>query len=282
MELDKQAFAEGYRTHFKQAGIGDWLSKHFSVGGGGMRDSMYNDVADTANKHLGAGGGGLRDNMWNGATDTVGKFIGESSQKAMNHGLKDSVGQLSQHAGQNAVSGVVNGVKDGVGKVTGSIMDYGKGMMSDPMGTAQKNPWMTGGLLAAGAGAGYLGGKALGLWGGNNGNSAPSNGQGSNISSNGQSAPPPPMMQGAYTQGYTPMALNKAGNDLMSLPGLNALNPSLSVGHSMYNAFNPPNVEESNPVKRVIVNPEDERVAKLLQNPRMREYVTNLIKETHT
>lgn len=287
--IDREAFAEGYASAMsKQAFLGNML--------GSMNGALSGlaGLKNMAGKHLGAGGGGLRDNLWNSATDTTGKFMAESANKAMDNGMDKTLNQAGQTLGSGAVSGGVNEAGNQINKgmdwlgsktkdLMGQAKDFGTNLLNDPGKTIQENPWTSAGIGAAAVGAGYFGGKALGLWGGDNKqNGMSSNGQGpssNNMSSNGQS--PPPMMQSAYTQGYTPMALSKASMELPLPPMvMSRLNPALDLGSSIYNAVNSNTVEEPQQ-KEVIITPETDKVNKLMQNPKMRAYITSLVRDTN-
>lgn len=274
--IDRDSFAEGYASV---------MSKQALLGLPGM-----GGIKNLAGKHFGAGGGGMRDRLWNSATDTTGKFMAESTNKAMANGMDKTINQAGQQLGSGAVQGGVDGIgsqvnkgMDWLGKQTQGIKDFGTNLLNNPGKTIQENPWTSAGIGAGVLGAGYFGGKALGLWGGDSKqNNMSSNGQGpssNNMSSNGQS--PPPMMQSAYTQGFTPMALNKAGMDLPLPPMvMSRLNPALDLGSSIYNAVNSNTVEVPQQ-KEVIVTPETDKVNKLMQNPKMRAYITSLVRDTN-
>lgn len=279
--IDRDAFSEGYLSVLKEAGIGDSLWNN-TLGLFGKHG--------TGTQHLSAGGGGIRDSLWNSATDTAGKFMNESTSKAMNNGMDKTLNQAGQSLGAGAVSGGVNEAGNQINKgmdwlgskgneLMGQAKNFGTNLLNDPMKTIGDNPWTSAGLGAGVLGAGYFGGKALGLWG--NDNKPASNGQGpsnSNMSSNGQ---PPPMMQSAYTQGYTPMALQKASADFPVPPMLmERVNPALNLGSSIYSALNGPEESQVPEQKEILVTPENARVNKLLQNPKMKAYITSLIKDT--
>lgn len=265
--IDRDAFSQGYFAVLKEAGLGDWFSKHFA-----------------------SGGGGIRDNMWNSATDTAGQFMRDSTNKAMDKGMDKTINQAGQSLGSGAVSGGINEVGNQVNKgidwigsksneLMGQAKNFGNELLNNPMKTIGENPLTSASLGAGVLGAGYFGGKALGLWGSDN--KPASNGQGpsnSNMSSNGQ---PPPMMQNAYTQGYTPMALQKASSDFPIPPMLmERANPALNLGSSIYSALSGPEESQIPTQKEVLITPENNRVNKLLQNPRMKAYITSLIKDT--
>jgi hypothetical protein len=276
MLIDRESFSQGYYSQLKEAGIGDSIWNH-TLGVFGQHGAG----TELINKHTTAGTGGLRDKIWNSATDTAGKFMHESTNKAMAGGMDKTINQAGQQLGAGALNGAVDAGKqqltDGWNGIKKTFSDYGNGLMNNPMQTIKDNPWLSGGLAAGGLGLGYMGGKMLGLWGDDN---TPSNGQGNNnMPSNGQSIPP--MMQSAYTQGYTPMALQKASSELPIPPPLAPmLSPSISVGSSIYNALNPQSPSEELTPKQVVVNPGDEKMQRLLKNPKMRAYVTNLINST--
>lgn len=277
MLIDREAFNKGYRTKLKEAGFGDslWNNTFGAFGKHGVGTEIIN-------KNFTAGAGGLRDKLWNSATDTAGKFMNESTNKAMAGGMDKTLNQAGQQLGSGAVNGAVDAGKqqlqDGWNGIKKTFTDYGSGLMNNPMQTIKDNPWLSGGLAAGGLGLGYFGGKMLGLWGEDN---KSSNGQtGMPMQSNGGQQMPP-MMQSAYTQGYTPMALQKASNEL-PLPGPVAplLTPSINIGSSIYNALNTQKAEPSIDPQQVVISPESEKMRKLLKNKKMQAYITNLVQNT--
>lgn len=277
MNVDKSAFLKGYQSKLKEAGFGD---------------TMWNSTLGLFGKHgygtphITAGASGLRDNLWHGATDAAGKFMNESVAKAMSNGLDKTLNQAGQNLGAGALNGAVNAGKTQVSNmwdgVTKTFKNYGNGLMNDPMQTIKDNPWLSGGLAAGGLGLGYMGGKMMGLWGGDD---KPANGSSNTSmqSNGGQQGNPPPMMQSAYTPGYTPMALQKSSSEFpigIPSPMASILNPSISVGSSIYNVLNTPTPESAKATpQQMVVNPGNARVKKLLRNPKMRAYITGLLQQ---
>lgn len=240
--LDNEAFIDGFRSKIKEANTG-----------------LLPSLAGFINKHTTAGGGGIRDTMWNSAAD----------------GLR----QMGKAHGEGLSSGMVSGAKKEFHNAVDGFKQYGHGLINNPMQTIKGNPMLTGALGVGAIGAGYYGGKALGLWG-NDQNPHNNTSQPQHFASNGFS---PPMMQAAYTPGYTPMALSKAG-EAIPVPTrlMGSINPSIALGKNIYNAVNssqvmPPEADH----KEVVVTPENERVNKLLKNPKMRAYITSLINTSH-
>jgi hypothetical protein len=278
--IDREAFSQGYLQVLQKegnflTGVGDFANKHLSSGGGGLLDQAYNGTVGAA-KSAGKGAIDL-------ASKGVSRFI---------NGVTPALRHASSEAGAGAVEGgstefgkQMQRAGKWLGDQTSGFMDsakqFGTGLLNDPAKAIGDHPFMAAGGAAALLGGGYYGGKALGLWGGDNNNNQGSNGQGNNnFSSNGQSGPPP-MMQSAYTQGYTPQALNKAGEEF-PIPGMlmNRLSPAISLGTSIYNGVNGPQQNITTPREELVVNPETDRVNKLLRNPKMRDYITTLLRET--
>lgn len=257
--LDQEAFKEGCRAVLKEAGgMGDWMGR-MAHPLDSMKEFYHKKVVPMG-----------------------GKIMGDMTKSWAQQGGLDTAKQVGNVAGEAAGKGVVNGAVDGVGSQLKGVGDhvgnFMKGLGTDPMGTMKNNPWTTGIAGAGVLGAGYLGGKAFGLWGNDNNQQSPgSNGQAAQpTSSNGFS--PPPRLQSAYTPGYAPQALSKAGSDF-ALPAkmLGRLSPSIALGSGIYSAVNRHEyVPDENDTHEVNITPHGMKARKLLQNPKMREYVNSL------
>ena len=254
LPIDNEAFLSGCRSVIKEGGFVDWMANQVN-----------------------AGGGGFRDKLWNGAARTTGKFLAQAGQSAMDNGLKNTINEAGSSLGSGAISGATKQVGNQFTDLLNGAKEFGSNMLKDPMKTMKDSPWASGALGAGILGAGYFGGKALGMWGENNQPPHPPAPQmHSGVPSNGVSSPPP-MMQSAYTPGYTPMALNKAGGDIsLPTPLLSRLAPSLAVGSGFYQLAN---ANDHNPAdhREIVINPGDDRTNNLLKNPKMRAYLTSLV-----
>ena len=296
--IDREAFTKGYsETLQKEAlwpfgGIGKAVD---SVGSGlnYLKDNGMNRLGGFVGNQVEKFHEGFRPHLKTMGDKTVGD-LADSGLKAIN----ERQPQIQEAAKDTTVS-TVRGAGDGIGQIGGEVADwgknkfnelwngaasYGKGMLSDPMSTMKNNPWTTGIGAAGILGGGYMLGKGLGMFGGDD-NNGPSNGQSNNnFSSNGGMGPntqPPPMMQSAYVQGYTPRSLSKGGSELpLPMPKMLAgsFTPAIAVGTGIYDAVNGPNLEEPTEPRRINITPEDARANKLMQNPRMREYITSLLR----
>lgn len=257
-----------------QAGgvVGDWVRKKVTdVGGGLVRDIV--SAPDTQKA--------IQDSFTVAAQKTlenpdVQKAIGSAGETAgagaLRGGLKQFGYDPDKSLGDNA-----QGWGDKAWNALG--LDSNKGVM-DNLGNAG-NALMNGfknhpiaGTLLSGAGlfGGYQLGKSFGLWGNDNNNNNNNNNQNNSGFSK------------AYTNN-TPQALTKAG----STPGLNLgmsvppiLNGPLALGTGLYGMANAGVSEDTTGPAQVNVNPAGTEAQKALADPRMQQYITNLVDRTYS
>lgn len=275
---DLVAFREGFESTIqlsKEAGWGDslWNNTLGMFGQHGTGRKMVSDGLQWAGSEMGKG-------AVNGGTAQVKENIGLDPNKGLVEGTQKAIGwDATKGLGDN----VINTAQKAFGWDTSK--GWGDNISNNPIKS---------GLLGAGALAGGYGlGKAFGLWGGDN-----NGGNGGNGGHSCNHGPGPNNnFSSAYTTGLpnAPQALQKA-SELQLPPGVklptpefkipSVFGPSITAAQSIYSMMNPDPPEQQVPpvVKQdgIRLSPEDASAEKALANPKMRAYISSLVRDTYS
>lgn len=266
--LDKAEFIKGFRTRQKEAGfvsdIGNAVAKPFRM----VRDKVNSGVES----YLGDRMGNVMKPTLDSAQQAGVSFDRNQHGLPVNFNADKTINNVAGNYATNLGDKVTNFASDLGNKVTGWLGNQWNQASTNPGQWARDNPWTAGGAAALGGGLLYGGSKLIGgMFGGGN-NPAPR-----------PQAPPSGGAYGVpqYHGAYGPQAMMKEG--AFGLPELGTgfdipqRIASRLVSPPPPPSFPYPNTQREQQPYTPKFSTEDQRLKKLLEDPKMKQYLVGLL-----